>query len=76
MAQLFSDTYLIDLEKYAPVQDEDFREKYFMGGHLSPAGYVWTADVVMSYIDYIIRHNMKDFKEVGFIGTDIRGAGM
>lgn len=76
MAQLFSDTYLIDLEKYAPVYDEDFRENYFMGGHLSPAGYVWTADVVMSYIDYIIRHNMKDFKEVGFIGTDIRGAGM
>ncbi len=76
MAEFFDNTYVIDLEKYAPVYDEEFRENYFMGGHLSPAGYVWTADVVMSYIDYIIRHNMKDFKEVGFIGTDLVGSGM
>jgi hypothetical protein len=24
--------------------------------------------MVMSYMDYIIRHNIKDFNEVGFIG--------
>ena len=34
-------------------------------------GYVLTADYVGSYIDYIIRHNMNKFKEVGFIGTDL-----
>ena len=74
MAEMFDNTYLIDLEKYAPVFDEEFVENYFMGGHMSPAGYVWMADTITSYIDYIIRHNMKDFKDIGFIGTDIKGS--
>ena len=34
-------------------------------------GYELTARMVMSYIDYIIRHNMDDFKHVGLIGTGI-----
>ena len=74
MAEMFDNTYLIDLEKYAPVFDEEFVENYFMGGHMSPAGYVWMADTITSYIDYIIRQNMKDFKDIGFIGTDIKGS--
>jgi hypothetical protein len=28
--------------------------------------------MVVSYIDYIIRHNMDDFAQVGFIGTEIQ----
>ena len=38
---------------------------------MNPMGYVFTAHMVASYIDYIIRHNMKDFEEAGFIGTDL-----
>ena len=30
------------------------------------------ADIIDSYIDYIIRHNPEDFKAAGFIGTGIR----
>ena len=41
---------------------------FYLGGHMNPCGYILTARQVMSYIDYIIRHNMRDFKEVGFIG--------
>ena len=36
---------------------------------MNPMGYMLTAKIVMSYIDYIIRHNIEDFKQIGFIGT-------
>ena len=62
-------TYLIDLFKYAPKFDSDFRKKYFLAGHMNPMGYMMIAKFVMTYIDYIIRNNMEDFKQVPFIGT-------
>ena len=71
LAEKFDNTYVIDLYEYGPVYDEEFQEKFYMLGHLNPMGYAFTADIVMSYIDYIIRHNMEDFKQIGFIGTDL-----
>lgn len=38
-----------------------------MNGHMNPCGYVLTAKMVMSYIDYIIRHDMKKFELVGMM---------
>lgn len=76
LAEFFDNTYVLDFDKYAPVYDEEFHKTYFLGGHLSPAGYVLTADYVGSYIDYIVRHNMKAFKEVGFIGTDLHNVSL
>ena len=61
-------TYVLDFRKYAPVYDEKFRDNFFLG-HMTPAGYLLTAKMVMSYIDYIIRNNHKDFDRIGFIGT-------
>lgn len=69
LADLFSNCYVLDFRKYAPVYDQDFRDKFFLG-HMTPTGYMLTAKMVASYIDYIIRHNMKDFAQVGFIGTE------
>ena len=66
----FDRTYLIDLFTYAPEYNEGFIEKYFLG-HMTPTGYVLTARMIESYIDYIIRKNPKDFAQVGFIGTDL-----
>ena len=71
LSEKFDNTYVIDLMEYAPTYDEKFREQFFMQGHMNPMGYLLTAKMVISYIDYIIRHNMKDFYEVGFIGTDL-----
>lgn len=68
--EYFDRTYLIDLFTYAPVYDKAFCEKYFLG-HMTPTGYVLTARMIESYIDYIIRKNPKDFAQVGFIGTDM-----
>ena len=66
---VFDYTYVLDFRKYAPVYDESFKKKFYLGGHLNAAGYRLTAKMTESYIDYIIRHNMEDFAQVAFIGT-------
>ena len=68
--KLFTKTYLIDLYTYAPVNDGVYKKNFFLG-HMTPSGYVLTARMIESYIDYIIRKNPDDFKQVGFIGTDL-----
>lgn len=68
----FDNTYLIDLNTYAPVYDDKFVENFNLYGHLNPMGYILTAKMVDSYIDYIIRHNPNDFKTVGFINSGIK----
>lgn len=74
MAELFEHTYVIDLYKYAPPYDKEFRKQFFLGGHMNPMGYILSAKMIASYIDYIIRHNPDDFKQVGFIGTPYHNA--
>ncbi len=69
-AKIFDNTYVIDLYKYAPIYDEKFKERFFLGGHMTPAGYIYTAKVIGSYIDYIVRHDYGSFKEIAF--TDAR----
>ena len=71
LAKIFDNCYVIDLFNYGPIHDDDFRYKFY-NGHLTPTGYVHTAEIIDSYIDYIIRHNPRDFAEVGFIGSGIR----
>ena len=70
LTTIFSHTYLIDLYNYAPVNDEKYNEKFILG-HMTPTGYILTARMVESYIDYIIRKNPKEFNQVGFIGTNL-----
>ena len=69
IAEVVPYTYVIDLYRYAPVYDEEFRRNFYMGGHLNAAGYLLTAKMVASYIDYIIRNNPEDFCQIGFVGT-------
>lgn len=69
LAAAFDNCYVLDLREYGPVYDQAFHDKFFLG-HMTPCGYVLTAKMVASYIDYIIRHNLKDFDQVGFIGTE------
>lgn len=71
MVKVFPESYVIDLREYAPVYDEKFKDIYFLNGHLSPMGYKLTADLVMSYVDYIIRHNYAHFKTAGLIGKNL-----
>ena len=70
LAEIFENTYVLDFRKYAPVYNDEFRKLFFLAGHMNAAGYLVTAQMVASYIDYIIRHNMDDFCQIGFVGTD------
>lgn len=70
LAEKFDNCYVMDFRRYAPVQDAYYREKFYLLGHLNPSGYLLTARMVMSYMDYIIRHNIRDFEMVGFIGRE------
>jgi len=71
--EVFDNCYLLDLRRYGPdYTTPDFLNRFFLGGHLNACGYLLTAQMVASYIDYIIRHNMEDFKQIGFVGTPFR----
>ena len=70
LSQAFEFTYVLDFRKYAPIYDDEFRKLHFLGGHMSAAGYLFTAKLVMTYIDRIIRDNPQDFVQVAFIGRE------
>ena len=72
LTKVFSNSYVIDLYKYGPAYDDRFVEKFFLHGHMNPMGYIFTARIIDSYIDYIIRKNPDDFKNTAFINTDIK----
>lgn len=67
MSERFSNAYVLDFNQYAPVYDQRFRDLYYLRGHMNPCGYVLTAQMVASYLDYIIRHNMPDFFMTGLV---------
>ncbi len=75
LAGIFENAYVLDFRKYAPEYDEQFRSRFYLGGHLNPAGYLLTARMPASYIDYLIRKNPDDFSQVGFIGTPYKYSG-
>ena len=66
-AEKFPYTYVIDLYAHAPDYDTSFYEKFGLNGHLTPAGYLLTAKMIGTYIDYIIRSDLPAFKQVGLI---------
>lgn len=43
---------------------------YFSKLHGTVLGYKHWADIINSYIDYIIRHNLSDFADIGYINTE------
>lgn len=67
MTKVFDNSYVIDLAGYAVPYDEEFKKKFYLHGHLNPMGYKLTAEMFVSYIDWIIRNNPEDFEKAGFI---------
>jgi hypothetical protein len=72
LAEHFDNSYVIDLYEYGPLYDAEFKSKYFLHGHMNPMGYILTANLIDSYIDYIIRKNPDDFCRVPFIGKELK----
>lgn len=75
LAEFFPYTYVLDFHEYAPVYDEAFKKRFYLGGHMNAAGYLLTGQMAASYIDYIIREHMEDFSQVGFIGKPFHNCG-
>ena len=69
IAEHFDSCYVIDLYENMPSHEGEFHEKFYTGGHLNALGYELFGRVICSYMDYIIRHNVKDFVHAGLIGT-------
>ena len=67
----YENCYLVDLFTYGPKYDDKFKNRFFLYGHMNAEGYIFTANMVDSYIDYIIRHNPEEFRRVAYIGTDL-----
>jgi len=72
LSKIFENSYVIDLYEYGPTYDKEFESKFYLHYHLNASGYILTARMVDSYIDYIVRHNPEDFQNVPFIGTEIQ----
>ena len=66
----FENCYFMDFFTYSPPIDDLYRQKFWLNRHQAPTGYILSAKMIMSYMDYIIRHNMEDFKMVGFTGRE------
>lgn len=71
LAEYYDSTYVIDLYQYGPVYDESFRKRFWLYGHMNASGYIFTAQLVDSYLDYIVRKNPEEFHMVPYIGTDL-----
>lgn len=70
IAKRFDNCYVLDFRKYAPDFNGEFKRQFYLGGHMSAAGYRLFALMVESYIDYYIRADQDAFRQVGFIGTE------
>lgn len=70
--KVFKNTYLLDLYTYAPTYSGEFSDRFQLGGHMNAMGYVLSARIIESYIDYIIRKNPDDFKEIQFVDRDLK----
>ena len=71
LAAHYKNAYVVDLFEYGLCQDEEFHSRFSLLGHRNPMGYLMNARIISSYIDWIIRHNMQDFKRVGYINTPL-----
>ena len=72
LADYFDNAYVIDLYQYGPRYDAKFKEHYALYNHLNPMGYILSAKMIDSYIDYIIRKHPDDFRRVPFIGKGLK----
>ncbi len=72
LAKYFDNSYVIDLYNYGPRYSEEYKKAYNLYHHLNPMGYILTAKMVDSYIDYLIRKNPDDFRRVAFIGKNLK----
>lgn len=69
IATQFSNVFVIDLANYAvDFTTNDFKSRYYLGGHMSACGYLYMSYVFLTYIDWIIRSNFDKFRDTALVG--------
>jgi hypothetical protein len=71
-AERLDNVYVIDLYELVPPYDESFERRHVMNGHLTPSGYLLTAEYIGRLTDRIIDERIEEFRDVGFIGTSLQ----
>lgn len=71
IAGMFQNVYLVDLFTYGTtLYSSGFLYQQKRGGHFNAVGYFICAMIIATYIDWIIKKNPTEFREVEFIGLD------
>ena len=71
IAGMFQNVYLVDLFTYGTtLYSSGFLYQQKRGGHFNAVGYFVCAMIIATYIDWIIKKNPTEFREVEFIGLD------
>ena len=64
---LNNNCYIIDLGEFS---DWTTKSKWLNGSHPNAYGYYHNAEMINSYLNYIIENNKADFYNLSFVGTD------
>lgn len=64
--------YYLDLYNSAPAYDRDFYDIFFEVNHMNAMGYVFTAKLIQTLADRVIREHCEDFGAAQFIGTPLK----
>ena len=70
IAGIFENVYLVDLYTYgSSLYSSGWLALQKRGGHYNAVGYYLCALIIATYIDWIIKKNPEQFREIEFIGT-------
>lgn len=71
MATIFDNVYIIDLYTYGlEIFTSGDIKDCKRNGHFNAVGYKLISYVISTYIDWIVGHNLDEFNQVEFIGTE------
>ena len=71
IAGIFKSVYLVDLYTYGTaLYNSGFLYQQKRGGHYNAIGYFICAMIISTYIDWIMKKNPNEFREIEFIGLD------
>ena len=71
IAGIFKSVYLVDLYTYGTaLYNSGFLYQQKRGCHYNAVGYYICAMIISTYIDWIMKKNPNEFREIEFIGLD------
>lgn len=72
ICNILPNCYYLDLYNDAPAYNEDFYDIFFEINHMNAMGYIFTAKLIQTLADRVIKNNYKDFQLTQFIGTPLK----